>query len=193
MKPQRPSPRKRTHRAAAAALTAALLIGAPSAEAILLDATLVSLGGSTYRWDYILTNDGTLGAGVAVASFDIVFLQSAITGWSEIGADNTAWTEYSAPALGDDFFGADADAGAEITVGDSEAFSVTFDWNGALPLGSQAYNIYDPTTFAVLETGWTTVAAVPSPSTAALLWLPLMALLAKRFARPSQRNRTETA
>lgn len=174
------SPGRRLPRAAGAALAAVLLMGAPGAQALVLDATLVALGGASYRWDYVLTNDGSLGAGVAAASFDITFLQSAITGWSEIGANGSAWTEYTAPVLTDDLFGAEATAGEEIAVGDSAAFSVTFDWNGALLPGSQAYTVYDPTTFVVLEMGWTTVAAVPSPSTAALLGLPLMGFLARR-------------
>ena len=183
MKHRNLSPIRSPIRAATAALAAALLIGAPGAEAIVIDATLVSLGGASYRWDYILTNDGSLGAGVAVASFDIGFPESTITGWAEIGADGAAWDEYTFQVFTDDHFGADATLGAEIGVGGSAAFSVSFDWSGALLPGSQAYNIYDPTTFDILESGSTTVAAVPSPSTAALLWLPLMALLAPGLAR----------
>ena len=177
------SPSGRSHRTATAALAAALLIGAPGAQALVLDATLVSLGGASYRWDYILSNDGSLGAGVAVASFDIAFLESEITGWTEIGADGAAWDEYTVPVLTDDLFAADATLGAEIGVGESAAFSVTFNWNGALLPGSQTYTVYAPSTFDVLETGSTTVATIPSPSTAALLGLPLLALLAPGFAR----------
>lgn len=181
MKPLSPS--GRSHPAATAALATALLIGAPGAQALVLDATLVSLGGASYRWDYILSNDGSLGAGVAVASFDIAFLESAITGWSEIGADGAAWDEYTVPVLTDDLFAADATLGAELGVGESRVFLVSFDWSGALLPGSQTYTVYDPTTFDVLETGSTTVAAIPSPSTAALLGLPLLALLAPGLAR----------
>jgi hypothetical protein len=185
------SPQGRPHRAVTAALTAALLIGTPAAEALVLDATLVSLGGASYRWDYVLTNNGSLGAGVAVASFDIAFLESTITSWTEIGGSNAAWSEYSVPVLTDDLFGADVDLGAEIADGDSAAFSVTFNWNGALLPGSQAYTVYDPTNnFQILETGSTTVASVPSPSTASLLWLPLLALLAPGLARSSRWSRS---
>lgn len=41
--------------------------------AISIEYSLTGLGGSAYQYDYWVTNDGSLGAGVAVNLFDIAF------------------------------------------------------------------------------------------------------------------------
>lgn len=183
--PPRPFP----SRFAAAALAAVLLAGPPGARATVIDATLVPLGGAAYRWNYILTNDGSLGAGVALASFDLAFLTATVTAWSELGGGVADWDEYALPTFGDDLFGADATPGGGIAVGGSATFSVDFTWSGAGTPGAQVYTVYDPDSFATLETGWTAVAAIAQPPTANLLGLPLAVLLARSLARRARRPR----
>ena len=43
------------------------------ASAIVIDYHLVSLGGDNFRYEYTITNDGSLGAGVSLELFDILF------------------------------------------------------------------------------------------------------------------------
>lgn len=165
-----------------AGLCGAALLLPLAASATSMDAALVSLGSTAYRFDYRLINDGSLGSGARIDSFDIGFLNALVTGWTEIGASPDAWIEYSSPVLGDDLFGADLNQGGGIAVGDWADFSVSFDWGGAGLPGSQLFTIYDPISFAILETGQTSVTDAPSPATV-LLMTPLLALVAVRRRR----------
>ncbi len=157
------------------------LLAPMTSGAITIDATLASLGGNSYRFDYTMTNDGSLGAGVSIESFDISFLDSLITGWTEIGVAAGDWDEFSGPVASDDFFGADLISGSGIAVGASESFSVSFDWSGIGLPASQKFTIYDLATYGDLEIGQTTVAAssVPVPATLSLFAVPML-LMARR-------------
>ncbi len=164
-----------------------LALAAKGAMAIEIDYTLSVLGGSDYRYDYMLTNDGTLGAGVAVESFDIDFPTSSITSWTEIGANPGDWDEFSLLTLGDHLFGADALTGG-IANGDGESFSVWFSWNvGGMP-GNQLFTIYDPSSFDILESGLTRAASAPLPATLLLMGVGTIGLLFAGGASPGRRG-----
>ena len=154
------------------------LVAQPASAAI-IDYELISLGGSSYRYEYAVTNDGSLGAGVSVEIFDILFdtslyddlslnivtLDPPASDWDEyflgsgIGIPSAyeAWTWSTGIADGDTVFG----------------FAVEFGWLGEGIPGEQGFEVYDPLTFNLLETGTTrsSVEAVPEPNTLALFLL----------------------
>jgi hypothetical protein len=135
-----------------------------------IDAVLSDLGGGAFRYDYTMINDGSLPGGADIESFDIEFLESAITGYSDLAA----WDEFTFPGLGDDLLVMDAIFGPGLPAGDSLNFYVEFEWAGIGLPSAQNYVIYDPVSFAVLETGTTNVdAQVPVPAT---LWLTLVGI-----------------
>ena len=159
-----------------------LLLLANPAKAIIIDYDLTSLGGDSYRYDYTVTNDGSLGVGVALEWFAILF-DSALydesslfivtpdppaSGWDELILASGVGVH---PAY--DAFALTGGIAADASV---SGFAVQFDWLGAalgagLP-GAQPFEIYDPNTFDVLATGSTRVTstAVPEPGTLALLF-----------------------
>jgi len=138
--------------------------------AITIDYSLTDLGGATYRYDYKVTNNGSLFGGAHVKLFDIAFdtslydelsltpvSGSAITAnWSEIFLASTPGVpaQYDVLALGDG-----------IGVGSSvSGFSVQFDWLGAAAgPGVQEFTIFDADSFALLETGLTSLYVQPPP------------------------------
>ncbi|HOW77582.1 MAG TPA: PEP-CTERM sorting domain-containing protein [Candidatus Competibacteraceae bacterium] len=157
-----------------------LLLLANPATAIIIDYDLKSLGGnSSYQYDYTVTNDESLGTGVALEWFAILFDPALYDepSLSIITPDPPAseWDELilgsglGVPAAYDVF----ALAGG-IAVGASvSGFAVQFDWLGTGMPGAQPFEIYDPDTFDVtLATGSTRAAGttVPEPGTLALLF-----------------------
>ncbi len=137
------------------------------ARAIGITAEITALGGDSYRAVYAVHNDGSLGAGVSVLLFDLLFdptdaLESSLSivspasvssGWSELllASAPSVPAAYDALALGAGI----ADGG---TV---SGFAVEFQWLGAGAPGSQAFAIYDASSFALLESGATTVPEPP--------------------------------
>lgn len=141
-----------------------------SALAINITYSLTSLGGNNYRYQYSLFNNGSLGAGVAVGGFDIAFNPASYSepsltivtpaalqaDWSEqiIPSFLAVPTVYDVLALS----GGLAD-GATLS-----GFAVEFQWLlSGLP-GPQSFEIFDPITFAVLESGLTVAADGPGPT-----------------------------
>lgn len=143
-----------------------------SALAINITYSLTSLGGNNYRYQYALFNNGSLGAGVAVGGFDIAFDPASYSEPSLTivtpAALQADWSEQiipsfpSVPALYDvlALSGGLAD-GATLS-----GFAVEFEWLGAGLPGAQSFEIFDPITFAVLETGSTVAADGPGPTPA---------------------------
>lgn len=155
--------------------------------AISIEYGLTSLGGSAYQYDYWVTNDGSLGAGVGVSLFDITFdtnlyeeTSLTIESPSAMAAE---WLEsilFSAPGVPAVY---DAYAlGSGILTSES-GFAVRFCWLDAVTLpGAQAFTIYDPNTFEILEEGITTlknnqISPVPEPGTIVLVGTGLIGLV----------------
>jgi len=169
----------------------ALLLAGGSASAISIGYDLTDLGGGSYQYDYTVTNDGTLGAGVAVEAFDIYFDPALYDELSlTIATPTPPAADWSETILGS-FPGVDAAYDASATAGGiadgtSEGpFRVQFSWLGTSPPTDQVFEIYDPISFSVLESGTTNLnpsgggggggggSAVPEPTTLALYGLGL--------------------
>lgn len=187
---------KRRFAVGAAALAVALWAG--SAGAIKIEYTLTDIGlpGTDYRYVFNVINDGSLGAGVAVQWFDIEFPGPNYLAGSPYDEFSlaivtgdppaSAWLEQtlgSVPALQAATYDAAA-VGAGIAVGASQGgFAVEFDWLGAGVPGAQEFNIYDPVSGFIVESGWTVEAPpapTPVPAPLALLGLGLGLLVAQR-------------
>lgn len=153
------------------AALAALLLVASNAPATTIQSTITAVGVDHYRAVYTVENDGTLGT--ALAGFSILFdpalyLESSLAivtaspladAWDEtvLGSAVLVPAAYDVLAL----------AGG-IPVGSAAAgFAVEFTWLGPGAPGTQPFEVFDPTTFQVLETGTTTL--VPDPGTMTLL------------------------
>lgn len=167
-------------------LASASFLAAP-AYAIQISYDLASLGGNQYRYTYTVTNDGSTGG--AVELFDILFnpaiydeLSLAIvtadppaSAWSEqfIASGILIPAAYDALALS-----------GGIPISSSETgFAVEFAWLGVGTPGSQGFEIYDPTTFDLLETGATTATVVPIPAALPLISTALLSLVGFRHRR----------
>jgi len=168
------------------ALLAAVLFGARSAQASSIQYERMDLGAGRYRYVYTVTNDGTLGA--AIQGFDIFFapalyLESslAITTSPAVRAD---WDELILgsgvliPAAYDVLALSGGVGGGATQTG----FAVEFDWTGSGLPGAQAFEIFDPQTFQVLESGLTT--PIPEPGSLVLLALGVAALAMRRSPTP---------
>lgn len=164
-----------------------------TANAVSIQYTLTSLGGSSYRYDYTVANDGSLGAGVAIEGFAILFdpVLYDETSLTIVTSDPPAsdWDELilGSGLLIDAAYDAYALAGG-IGAGDSvSGFAVEFAWLAAGTPGAQAFEIYDPDSFNVIQTGNTRTAfsAVPEPGTLVLLFLAATAAAMIRRQRQS--------
>src|SRR5262245_23660898 len=172
------------HRACFTLLLAVAWSG-PS-RATVITAELTALGGDEYRAVYSVANDGSLGGGSAIVLFDVLFdpaqfLESSLAivtppalaaGWDELllGSAPGVPAAYDALAVAGGIA-----AGAAVS-----GFAVEFVWLGAgTPTGVQPFAIYDPQTFALLESGLT----VPEPGLAGLLTVAAGALRAMRGRR----------
>jgi len=172
----------------AASLVMPLLSGSTPALATSVQYTLLPLGGDSYRYEYSVSNDGSLGSGVGIQLFDLLFDPTqyaesslVITTPLPLSAD---WDQtFLASAPGDpaayDALALAAGIADAATVG---GFSVDFAWIGTGAPGSQPYRIYDPTSFALLAEGVTS-SSTPEPATVWLLGAPLGLLTLRRAFR----------
>ena len=150
--------------------------------ATIIDYTLTRIGGSTYRYDYSVTNDGSLGAGTNVKLFDIAFDPAKYdeSSLKIVSPGNLAanWQQSilaSAPGVPADY---DVLALSGGIRGKQAGFAVQFDWIGG-PAGPapQTFAIYDPVKFNVLEKGQCRPCPVPAPGPVGLLLSGLAALI----------------
>ncbi len=174
--------RRRAGFVSCCALFAALFFGAQAARATTVQYELLDLGAGSYRYVYTVTNDGALGA--AVRGFDLFFapdryLESSLTiatppavgaNWDELilGSGVLVPATYDALALG-------GGIGEGAT---QSGFAVEFVWTGPGLPGAQPFEIFDPRTFALLESGLTS--PIPEPGSLTLIALGAALLAARR-------------
>jgi hypothetical protein len=162
----------RTRELIGAALLTLLFAQVAQATTVSYQATQV--GGSTWEYDYAVTND-SLGANIG--EFTVFFtpgqyqslqVQSSPGNWDPLAIQPD-------PGLPDNGFFDAAALDAGLAPGaTASGFAVRFQWLGSGTPGSQPFDIVDPNNFAVpLESG-NTVAAVPLPSSAPLIFSALV-------------------
>lgn len=155
------------------------------ANALLITYNLDVIQDNSYRYEYTLTNDGSLGNDFVIDSFAILFdpdlynetsltietSEPLASDWDELilasGVGIPAAYDVFAPAGG-------------IAVGTSiSGFAVQFDWLGAGMPGAQDFEVYNPDTFGLVSTGTTQTPAmsVAEPNTLALLLIPTILLI----------------
>jgi len=150
-------------------LTSVAVAGPASATSVLYELTVLDT--NRYRSSYTVINDGSLGAGIE--GFDLFFdpglyLESSLsivtpvppaTDWDELilGSGVLVPAVYDAIAL----------AGGIPDGAIQSGFAVEFVWVGSGMPGPQPFQIFDPDTLTVLDSGVTT--PIPEPGTLALM------------------------
>ncbi len=149
-----------------------LLAFQATAGTVAVDYSLTNLGSGEYRYDYSITNNGSLGAGVPIQLFDIFFDPNLYQNLTIVTQPplTSSWDAIilsavgTSPALFDNLA-----TGAGIPDGGTASgFAIQFLFTGSGAPGSQTFEISDPNTFAVLQTGTTVPATdntVPEPAT----------------------------
>jgi hypothetical protein len=154
------------------------LVGPASAATI--DYQASNLGGNSWEYSYTITND-TLGA--ALEEFTI-FFEVGLYENLAVTASATDWDSLVVQPDGglpdNGYFDALAQGGGIPVSGSLGGFKVSFDFLGAGTPGAQPFDIVDPDSFVILESGST--AAVPAPP-AGLILLTALASLAGRLRR----------
>jgi hypothetical protein len=141
-----------------------------TAHAITVQYELIPLGGNQYRYVYTVTNDGSLGAGVAVSLFDLVFDSASYQETSlaivTSAPLNSQWDEFilssvlNVPVAYSAFSSTIGIAPGETVSG----FAVEFEWIGSAALpGAQPFQVFDPNTFDLLEEGTTILIGESGP------------------------------
>lgn len=169
-------------------LLACLCIAAAgSAHATLIEYVATNLGGTTWEYEYTITND-TLGFDIEEFTiwFDYTLFDNLAIGPGPAGWDPLAIQPD--PGLPDDgFFDSLALAGGIASGATLGGFTVTVDYFGAGAPGAQFFEIVDPLTFATLDSGMTVQAQppqpIPEPGMIALLAAAALAFVAARRRR----------
>jgi hypothetical protein len=174
------------------------LPGMASAIAIVFD--LQALGGDHYRYTYTVTNDGSLGVGVPLEVFDILFPPDRYDESSLMivtpPALQTAWSELilaSAPGVPAAYDVVALTGGVPEGVSVT-GFAVVFRWLGSGGPGAQAFEVFDAQ-FNPLAGGITIPAqptAIPEPGALTLVGIGLVSLLWWR-RRPHHTSHGHTA
>jgi hypothetical protein len=137
-------------------------------EAAMIQYTATDSSGSTWRYDYSVTNNDLSSP---VGEVTIFFGLGSYSNISSPGQPST-WSSVVAqpdPAIPADGFFDSATSSGGISLGATlSGFSVQFTWLGTGSPGAQMYDVVDPVSFATLESG-TTVSTVPIPGALGLL------------------------
>lgn len=151
----------------------ALMAAAAHAAPVSIEYELSALASpGRYEYRYTITNLSlTTPLDWFAIDFDTSLYDESSLSITSVGAGS--WSEQilaSVPVFGVPAqYDAYTTPGGALGIGDSATgFSVQFDWLGTGTPGSQAFTIYDSSTFGVLSVGVTTTTAVPEPSTIAL-------------------------
>jgi hypothetical protein len=132
---------------------------------------VTALGGSEYQYNYSVFNDGSLGPSVPIQLFDILFTPALYEAGSLVIVTpaplSSQWDQEILASVG--VAPADYDVFAlngGIPVGNKvSGFAVQFEWIGQGLPGAQPFQISDPNSFNVLQSGETTLNTTPEPAT----------------------------
>lgn len=161
-------------------LLGAMLVigGAFRARAATITYTATSLGGSEWRYDYMLSGSYTEGDALSV-----YFPYAASSNLTDLGTGGTNWTTFVLqPDTGLSANG-EFDMVADVNNPSlTPTFSVAFLYSGSGAPGTQSFTLYD-SSFTVLQTGVTsaTASAIPEPGSFALLGLGVFLACVLRF------------
>jgi hypothetical protein len=142
---------------------------------------LANLGGNRWEYTYAVTND-SMSSDIEeftiyfnLGSYDNLVVTSPLASWDELVAQPD-------PALTDDgYYDALTLATGISPAATDSGFSVSFDWLVAGIPGTQFFDVVDPITFDVLDSGSTVAAtAVPEPGTLLLLGSGIIGLIGIR-------------
>lgn len=164
-------------------LAAAAACFSLSANAVIVQSELVSLGGNTYQYNYTITNDDIvsgfdeLSVYFDAASYENLTVVASHADWDSAALPATIFLPYvNHPGVFDTIALAQPLGLGETISG----FSVSFDWIGAGLPGVQNFDAIDLATYEVLQSGTTTVSAVPVPAALPMLTTALAGLVALR-------------
>jgi hypothetical protein len=145
-------------------------------SATIITTELSNVGGNSWQAEYTVDNN-TLGSNIEefIIWFDLglynnISIVSAPIGWD-------ALTIQPDPMLPDDGSYDMLALNLGISSGDFlDGFNITFDWLGGNASMSQYFEIIDPNTWSIIDSGQTTIAttAVPEPSSMMLLAFGVM-------------------
>ncbi len=158
------------------------LVMSSVAQATIISYSSTNISGNTWENTYSVSND-TLVSDIEEISiyFDLglyenLTLATAPAGWDPIAFDPD-------PLLPDDGLYDVLALASGIAFGDMlSGFSIQFDFLGASAPGSQFFEVLDPLTFTVLDSGYTqlVVTSVPVPGTILLMSVGLIGLIGTR-------------
>lgn len=152
------------------------------ASATVITTELIHTGGSSWQAEYSLLNDSLA---TPVNEFTVFFDLGLYENLSVV-ATPVDWDPFVAQPdanIPDDGFYDAYSLGTGIASGDSlGGFTVSFDWLGLDDPGTQYFEILDPNTFDVLDSGQTLPSVlVDEPSSTLLLTLGVVTLLGRRM------------
>jgi hypothetical protein len=161
-----------------------------SAQATTINFFTTPLGGSSWRHEYTIMNDSLT---TAIEEFTIFFDHSLFSNLA-IASSPTDWDSIviqpdpALPATG--FFDSLALFGALAPGASLGGFSVTFMYAGFGNPGSQLFDIVDPQTFAVLDSGLTARIDLAEPGSLPLLLLAIfLTVISVRMRSAGRRYR----
>lgn len=161
------------------------LIICSSASATAISYDVVNLGGNQWEYTYSVTND-TLGVDIEefAVYFDVGSYDNLVTTNTPIDWDPIAINPD--PGIPDDgYYDVLALSTGILPSKTLSGFSVQFDYLGSGIPGSQRFEIIDPLSFSVLDSGQTIAASqpIPEPSTFFLFGFGLIGLAGLRERR----------